>query len=219
MDPNWFTFACSDANGCSVDMAPPRGGAPGQVVLHGADEWVLQVVGQSVTDMMEQAVTHLSTDEYRYDYNERDGGYRASVFFNMVWRAELPDIPEVITGFMAGLQSDEKARELREHAMNLVIVYSSSETIPTPFDIAMPVDEAVAPYHEYKFEIGEWTQDELSRMQKFEEDVKALPVNAEDGFISMMSSSQSTLTVCTSSFDEETYKSTETCHDLDISGL
>jgi len=62
-NPSWFTFAGSDANTYSVDLSPPHGGNPGQVVLHGADEWILQVVGHSITDMMEQAVTHLSSDE------------------------------------------------------------------------------------------------------------------------------------------------------------
>ena len=300
-NPQWFTFAGSGANGYSVDMAPPRGGAPGQVVLHGADEWVLQVVGHSVTDMMEQAVTHLSPDEeHRYDYNERDGGYMANVFFNIDWRAELyipeeqretpaayvewmneqsladeeqrekldlwlqgrnlseeqrnsymewlsymsirntpkmppmsvimemqmqrlaqgelPDFSEVIDGIGAGMQPDEKTMDLREHAMSLATLHLRSDAMFSPFDISMTVDEAVALYHDYKFETGEWTQDEVNRIKKFEVDVKNLPVNIEDGF-SMMSSTDSTLTVCTSSFDEETYKSTETCFDVDLTGL
>jgi len=36
-NPSWFTFAGANANYYSVDMAPPHGVAPGQVVLHGAE--------------------------------------------------------------------------------------------------------------------------------------------------------------------------------------
>lgn len=94
-NPKWLTFAGSDANSYSVDMAPPRGGSPGQVVLHGADEYQLQVAGASVTDLMQQAVLHLTVDdEHRFQYNDDDGPYMANVFFNMDWRVAAHPPPE-----------------------------------------------------------------------------------------------------------------------------
>lgn len=122
-NPNWFTFAWSDANGYSVDLSPPRGGSPGQVVLHGADEYILQVVGSSVTDLMEQAVIHLDADEeHRYQYEDRDAKYRANVFFNMDWRAELyvpQQQPELPAAYMEWMEEQEQARQRQREQLDV----------------------------------------------------------------------------------------------------
>lgn len=125
-NPNWFTFAGSDANSYSVDLLPPRGGTPGQVVLHGADEHILQVPGHSVTDLMEQAVTHLNADEeHRFQYGENDGLYMASVYFDMDWRGQLyipqeqPEQVEMPAAYVAWMEEQEQAQEIAHQQLDV----------------------------------------------------------------------------------------------------
>jgi len=84
-NPKWFVFAKSHADYYSVDLSPPRGGVPGQVVLHGADEHVLQVVAHSVTDMMLQASQELDpADQQRFEWVKADDTVSVpQVYFNI----------------------------------------------------------------------------------------------------------------------------------------
>ena len=297
-NPDWFTFAGSDANSYAVDLSPPHGGNPGQVVLHGADEWVLQVVGQSVTDLMEQAVTHLSSEEeHRYQYSEKANGYMASLYFNMDWRAQLHipqpqvEMPAAYTAWreevrqsenvqreqlevwlqgqnmpeeqrnslmqwlsLTLLQSadsmppravlmemqqrseaqgrdsasisletasqqrlDSRAIELQQHITALARVYLSMGMLGTSLNIGMSMEDAINLYHRYKLESSHWTEVELEHIKKLQQDVQNMQLEVTGNL--HISTVDTTLTVCTSSFDEETYKSTETCHDLDLSAL
>ena len=96
--PQWFSFAGNNANHYSVDMAPPDTGAIGQVVLNGADEWELQVVADSVSNLMRLGAELLDADEtWRFQFGESDDNYSqnsrpqwATVFFEMDWRREKP---------------------------------------------------------------------------------------------------------------------------------
>jgi len=297
-NPNWFTFAGSDANSLSVDMAPPRGGSPGQVVLHGADEWVLQVAGHSVTDLMKQAITHITVvDEHRYQYSEKHDRYMASVYFNMDWRAELyiPQEPsDKVTAPPAWMDEHEQVQErrreqldvwlqdrgmadddrksliqwidiellrrheaiplmnnqaemqrktggempdlsvwpdatstlmladsrsstLQHHVVNMVTAYLQRNFIESPIGPNLSIEKAIEIYHQFKYESGEWTQEELQKIQKIEAEFQNLPINIESGY--NMTREASTLTICTFTFDEETYKSGEICHELEFGGI
>lgn len=296
-NPNWFTFAGSDANVYSVDLSPPRGGSPGQVVLHGADEYLLQVPGHSVTDLMEQAVVHLSADEpHRYQYEERDDLYMASVFFNMDWRGELyipqeqsvmppayiawadeqehaqnlkheqlvtwlqgrdlpaeqhnsllqwydmrlgyrfadspplsvimkmqvqrisqgemPHILEILNGIAHSVSSRMSSNMSPLYEMELASTLFTGSIMLSDFDLNLTSGEAMDLYHQFKFESGEWSQAEFNRVDALKIKLQKLPINTDDGF--SMSSDGSNLSICTSSFDEETFKSDDVCHEIDL---
>jgi len=293
-NPKWFTFAGSDANYYSVDMDPPHGGAPGQVVLHGADEHVLQVVGQSVTDMMEQAITHISVDdEHRFQFEEGDGSYMASVFFEMDWRAELyipheameapaaytawmeeqerstelykeqlnvwlqgqnlsaedhdsalqwlserfvrsvemmsppmsvvmemqmqrmsegelPNMGEMVEGVTSLMSHDGQKQQMHQHAFSVAGAYFDTFSPQLDIGASLTNMEKINLYHQYKLEMGEWTQSDFDNMKKFLAELQKVQIDTEGGFF--MSSGPDALTLCTSTFDEESYKSDEICH-------
>lgn len=130
-NPGWFPFAGSDANSYFVDMTPPRGGVPGQVVLYGADEHELQVLAASVTDLMDNAAYFLDPeDAENFDYSDHDehAGWN-SVWFNMDWRYERPSrnepenpMPPAYTAWMAEMETRkmEDVDSFRRFVMNLV---------------------------------------------------------------------------------------------------
>ena len=86
-NPSWFAFAESNADNYSVDMNPPRGGSPGQVVEHGADVAKLSVVASSLADLLQEAALRLDPAEAnRYDYSYATDMRRAAIYFDMDWR-------------------------------------------------------------------------------------------------------------------------------------
>jgi len=299
-NPNWFTFAGSEANSYSVDLSPPRGGAPGQVVLHGADEYVLQVVGHSITDMMEQAVTHLSPDEeHRYQYEQSDSSYMASLFFDMDWRAEvyipqerestpaaytdwvneqeqlqqvkreqfdvwlqgrnipeeqrrslvqwcsfrfmrdnasvpplsviaqmqmqrlsegeLPDFPEMGAQLIRHMSTQSASDGFETHAMPLAGAVFSGDAMASGFGLDQSVDEAIGLFHQFQLESGDWSQNDFNKAEALVVALQKLPVDINQGY--SMTQSGSVLSICTSTFDEETFKSDDICHDIDLTGF
>ena len=94
-NPDWFTFGNSNADYYSIDRTPAKGGAPGQIVQHGADVGRLSVVASSVTDLLEQASLRLDPEEKnRYQRTERPGDSRSAIYFDMDWRSEPYDEQE-----------------------------------------------------------------------------------------------------------------------------
>ena len=91
-NPGWFTFAWQNADSLAIDMNPPHGGRPGQIVEYGPDVARLAVLGSSLTDLLEQAAYRLELDEAnRYERNAPDNEEAGTVFFDMDWRNEPYD--------------------------------------------------------------------------------------------------------------------------------
>jgi len=85
--PHWFVFAGFNADNLALDMNPPRGGNPGQIVEFGSDVAQLSVLGSSLTDLFVEAADRLDiTETNRYERNEPDGQSVGTVFFDMDWR-------------------------------------------------------------------------------------------------------------------------------------
>ncbi len=102
----WFVFAGREVNHYLVDTRPPAAGTPGQVVVHGADEWELQVLASSVTELMQQAAQRLDPqDATRYFYSDT-GEFPQTVYFDMDWQKHIPTEQEL---------HEEQAALEREH--------------------------------------------------------------------------------------------------------
>jgi len=114
-------------------------------------------------------------------------------------------------------QQDQGTAELQQHLAALARVYFSMGMPLTAFNIDMSIEDAVSLYHQYKLESSLWTEADFENMKKLEQEIKNLPLQANGSF--SIYTSDSTMTICTSSFDEQTYKSSEICHEVDLSVL
>ena len=117
--PGWFPFARANADFYYVDLAPPRGGSLGQVVVHGADEYILKVLAPSISDLMETAAAQLSVDdEERFEWAEPNSYMPVkSVYFNMDWRWEPvvaqkePDLSQLMPKYHAWIEQQNERQE------------------------------------------------------------------------------------------------------------
>lgn len=92
----WFVFAGRHSNHYSVDTQPPQAGTSGQVVVHGSDEWELQVVASSVTELMQQAARLLDPlDTPRYHFSRLDDETLETLYFDMDWRKHFQSKQEI----------------------------------------------------------------------------------------------------------------------------
>ena len=93
--PEWFAFAAAEAgNGYAVDVAPPEGGAVGQIIQVGPD-FERHLIASSLSELMSQAAARIPLNQagrfaedpceaqYTFDYVE----------FNMDWNWEPPVPP------------------------------------------------------------------------------------------------------------------------------
>ncbi len=116
----WFNFAESNADSYAVDMNPPRGGTPGQIVEHGSDVARLSVVASSLTDLLQDAAQRLDPSEQnRYQHSDPDRDYRPTIYFDMDWRntpyderAYQASIPQIPAEYQAWEEEVEQRREV-----------------------------------------------------------------------------------------------------------
>lgn len=119
--PSWFIFAEGNADNIAIDMNPPHGGVPGQIVEFGADVARLSVLGSSLTDLMEVASYRLTPDEInRYERSDPDDENIGTVFFDIDWRNKpydeqeyLDSIPVFPEEYQQWQDDQEKMTELR----------------------------------------------------------------------------------------------------------
>lgn len=84
-------------------------------------------------------------------------------------------------------------------------------------DSGMTQNEAIALYSRFKYEMGEWDAEMNRQADTLRKKVKELPIEREGSF--RIVTTGSVITICQSEFDEETYKSSETCFDIDLASL
>lgn len=94
---SWFIFAEGNADNIAIDMNPPHGGVPGQIVEFGPDLAQLSVLGSSLINLLEVASYRLSPDEAgRYQRNAPDEESIGTVYFDIDWRNKPYDEQEYI---------------------------------------------------------------------------------------------------------------------------
>jgi len=95
---------------------------------------------------------------------------------------QLPKLGEMAIGVASLVTRDGPKEQLRQHAVSMASAHFSHNGLRDGLGISVTSEDMIDLYHQYKLDMGEWTQAQFDKVQTVYAELKKLEINTESVF-------------------------------------